>query len=401
MSPEVVLEQAPFKEVEAVPLLQGVSQTPEQAHMASDLIISRGKSGVKRSKDNDRILAELNNAYSQRLEVQDAVGRFRTEPEYRRCRHHTMDDTDPYIETMDSYRLLEPLEERRQLVAVTRGLDAYRKIAKQGRNSPNIDEEKILMDAAAAREILYVCNLRLAFDLATGYFGRSRSRFSEMDYVQEATQGLGLAIARYDIKHKERFSTYATNWIRNQLARSFKDKSKIIRIPEHKYAELGSITNAVDDLSPGLGKEPTPQEIAQFTDMDVDEVRILMQANACNSSLDERAWDRRNTEQGDLVSDPDASTEIDRLLDEISDQSDAERAVDATDLDELELIVLGLCRGVRTVKINKALSSVALKDITPGKATYTQAAPIIGGTRDRVSQIDRGAIAKMQEMVGV
>lgn len=401
MSPEVVLEQAPFKEVEAVPLLQRVSQTPEQAHLAGDLIISRGKSGVNRSKDNDRILAELNNAYGQRLEVQDAVNRFRIEPEYRRCRHHTMDDTDPYIETMDSYRLLEPLEERRQLVAITRGLDSYHKIAKQGRTSPNIDEEKILMDAAAAREILYVCNLRLAFDLATGYFGRARSRFSEMDYVQEATQGLGLAITRYDIKHKERFSTYATNWIRNQLARSFKDKSKTIRIPEHKYAELSSITNAVDDLSPGLGKEPTSQEIAQFTDMDVDEVRILMQANACNSSLDERAWDRRNTEQGDLVSDPDASTEIDRLLDEISDQSDVERAVDVTDLDELELIVLGLCRGVRTIKINKALSSAALKGITPGEATYTQVAPVMGGTRDRVSRIDRGAIAKMQEMAGV
>lgn len=404
MALEAVLDRAPFEE--ATPPLQHGLRLPRQVLLGpedtvrpGELLIAPGANNATRNEDNDRILAELNTAYKDRHEVQFVVDRFRVERAPQRPRYSTMDDIDGYIAMMEGYKILEPLEATYKTLEVRMGMDLYRDIAKQGRTQPDQDEEQILMTAAAAREVLYMCNLRLAFSFAKTYFPQARPGISEMDFIQEANRGLGAAIARYDKSYK--FITYASYLIRNSVRRKTKQLSRTMYVPEDQLANLQEVNVATEKLSEQLGRPATLNEITTSVEMDIEDVAVLLRANATCSSLNEPVEGMAKVKRVDLIEDTVASIEIDKRLDEISDKSDLERIVDSAELSTSELVILALRKGIVTVKIEEALQSVdaaALQGIEPGYATYLEVGKIVGMNRDQVSRAEKCIIQKLQDL---
>ncbi|MEM5782679.1 MAG: sigma-70 family RNA polymerase sigma factor, partial [Candidatus Aenigmatarchaeota archaeon] len=129
------------------------------------------------------------------------------------------------------------------------------------------EEEKELAKRAAqgdeeARERLIKSNLRLVFSIAKKYYGRSK-KLSFMDLVQEGTLGLIKAIDRFDWRKGFKLSTYATWWIRQAITRAMADHARTVRLPVHIIEQLYRLNKIKKRLTEELGREPTPEELAQ------------------------------------------------------------------------------------------------------------------------------------------
>jgi RNA polymerase primary sigma factor len=141
------------------------------------------------------------------------------------------------------------------------------------------DEEKglsrrILKGDAQAREVLIRANLRLVVKIAKGYLSNDMEL---LDLIQEGNMGLIKAADKFDFKKNVRFSTYASFWIKQSIARALSNKSRIIRLPHRKEEKLRKITRAQNKLSKDYGREPVSVELAVETRLEEDEIEDILQ----------------------------------------------------------------------------------------------------------------------------
>ena len=226
----------------------------------------------------------------------------------------------------------------------------------------------------ASKRELSAGNLRLVVSIAKKYRNRG---MSFLDLIQEGNTGLMRAVDKYEYRRGFKFSTYATWWIRQAITRAIADQARTIRIPVHMIDVLSKLRQSQKRLTQTLGREPSYEEIADDTEINLEEVRRVMDIGRHPVSLDRPVGEGEDSSFGEFIEDDDS-------------------------LNPVRNAASGILRG----KIDDLLKTLTFREreiirlrygLTDGYSyTLEECGRIFKVTRERVRQIEAKAVAKLQ-----
>jgi RNA polymerase primary sigma factor len=165
--------------------------------------------------------------------------------------------------------------------------------------------------AEQAKAELIKANLRLVVSIGKKYTNRG---LQFLDIIQEGNIGLMKAVDKFDYKRGFKFSTYATWWIRQAITRSIADQARTIRIPVHMIETLNKLIRTSRYLVQKLGREPTPDEIAERMELPVDKVRKALRIAKEPISMETPIGEEEDSHLGDFIEDKSAISPADAVI---------------------------------------------------------------------------------------
>src|SRR5215218_2092339 len=279
-----------------------------------------------------------------------------------------------YLDEIGQHRLLTAEDEVRLAQAYEAGLDARRRLAFAAADDPaRPGLEAVAERGERARRTMIESNLRLVVSIARRF---SATGLPLSDLVQEGNLGLLRAVERFDWRRGVKFSTYATWWVKQAIARGAADRgARAIRLPVHVHEQVGRLRRAQARLAELLGREPSTDELAAELRLPVEGVMRLQAAQAI-TSLD--------TPVGD-----DGARSEELLEDEQAVRPD-EQALEAVGREVVEQVLAALPERPRRVLVLR----FGLDSGTP--RTLEEVAAVMGVSRERARQMEVRALATLR-----
>lgn len=292
----------------------------------------------------------------------------------------TGDPVRMYLKEIGKVSLLTASEEIDLAMKIEAGVKATEELEKAEEEGRELDRrerrrlsrvEQVGLDA---KQQLIEANLRLVVSIAKRYVGRG---MLFLDLIQEGNLGLIRAVEKFDYTKGFKFSTYATWWIRQAITRAIADQARTIRIPVHMVETINKLVRIQRQLLQTLGREPTPEEIAEEMGLTPERVREIQKISQEPVSLETPIGEEEDSQLGDFIEDdaavapPDAAS-FSMLQEQLSKTLEG--------LAERERKVISLRFG--------------LEDGHP--RTLEEVGREFGVTRERIRQIESKTLAKLR-----
>ena len=289
----------------------------------------------------------------------------------------TSDPVKDYLKQIGKVALLNAEQEVDLSKRIEAGLYAEHLLkTKQETMTPKQIRELhyVVQDGQMAKNHLLEANLRLVVALAKKYTGRG---MLFLDLIQEGNLGLIRAVEKFDYSKGYKFSTYATWWIRQAITRAMADQARTIRIPVHMVEVINKLARVQRQMLQDLGREPTPDELAQELEMTPEKVVEVQKYGREPISLHTPLGEDGDSEFGDLIEDSEAVVPADAVSFMML-QEQLQRVLDT--LSERESGVIAMRFG--------------LKDGQP--KTLDEIGRRYGVTRERIRQIEAKTMSKLR-----
>ena len=290
-------------------------------------------------------------------------------------------DTDPVLEELPGAEAEEEIIDPVELAAEYNLDDPVRMYLKEIGQIPLLTAEEELALAKRvsegdekAKKQLTEANLRLVVSIAKKYSGRG---LHILDLIQEGNTGLIRAVDKFDYTKGNKFSTYATWWIRQAITRAIADQARTIRVPVHMVEVINNATRCNRKLVQELGREPTLEEIADELNLPIEKIIEANRTAADTLSLDTPVGDEEDTTIGSFVEDDNTPGPADATSNTLLSEALAE-ILDT--LTEREADVLKMRFGMYDGRTH----------------TLEEVGQIFGVTRERIRQIENKAIRKLR-----
>lgn len=286
------------------------------------------------------------------------------------------DSVGLYFREMGQQSLLSAAEEVQLAKEIELGRAA---VMKMNMSKDLSDEEKDDLQlrvsiADMARAHLIRANTRLVVSIAKKYRGRG---LQFLDLIQEGNVGLMKAVEKYDYTRGNRFSTYATWWIRQAVTRALANHGRTIRIPAHLGGRISKLYQVAQELEQELGRQPTADEIAKQMELPEDRVRWMLRTSRQPVHLERPVGDESDAELGDFIEDVDAPPPAETVAQTMLTEEISEI------LDQLTP------REARILRLRYGLQDGESR-------TLKEVGEMFGLSRERIRQLEKEALRKLR-----